>query len=593
MRFWNSTAFRVWVMFGLIGLSISVPLSYYFNEQQKEILLNNTKEEFDNNAAIAAKVIKQAIMKEDFHLLEVYMANIDKYSDFEYIAIIENDKVFACYPKEFANKALRIDNGLIYSESNFFTELISGKIVITTSKEKDEILLSKLQEPFFYLIIISILSSIMLFALSLRYLTAPIFKAIGIAKELGKQNYDIEIKPSKSKNEIAALLNSLFSLKQNLVDLKNENESYKTNLEDQIKLITKEIKDKNEELIALNKNLEEKVIEKTKVNIEMSNSLIAQEKLVMLGEVSSGIAHDLNTPLGSIKASNESLNELIRQINLQSANISEIEINLINNVLSEPVLPNPFEKNKWVREQTDQIRQLMTQNQLTTQIELASSIASTGIDSTKTELIKNFCDQPDPMKTIGILKNYLIIFTLLKGIGQAVDKSSLVVSNLNKFIKQDINREKTPIILLNSLQVLEPLFKFRLKKDYELSINVSDKHVVLGHETELFQVWTNLLKNALDAFEMDQTHHVETKNISIYSEKEGANITIHFENNGPEIPEDVKDKILKKYFTTKKENGTGLGLSIVSKIVAEHYGKITFTSVKERTVFSVTLPAAN
>ena len=47
MRFWQTTAFRVWLVFGTIGLMVSIPLSIYFNSQQREILQDYTKNEFD------------------------------------------------------------------------------------------------------------------------------------------------------------------------------------------------------------------------------------------------------------------------------------------------------------------------------------------------------------------------------------------------------------------------------------------------------------------------------------------------------------------------------------------------------------------
>ena len=64
MRFWETTAFRVWLIFGTIGLIVSIPLSVYFNNQQREILQNYTKNAFDLNAAIASSVIEQAIKDE-------------------------------------------------------------------------------------------------------------------------------------------------------------------------------------------------------------------------------------------------------------------------------------------------------------------------------------------------------------------------------------------------------------------------------------------------------------------------------------------------------------------------------------------------
>ena len=233
MRFWETTAFRVWLIFGTIGLIVSIPLSVYFNNQQREILQNYTKNAFDLNAAIASSVIEQAIKDESLDGLGNYMSNIANHSEFVYIAIIENEEVFACFPKSYISEALIKNEDYIYSESNLNTDLISGKLVITASKIKDELILKKINEPFIYLIIISILSSIILFALSLRFLSRPILKSTYIAKELGKQNYKVDINLLQGKNEISVLNNSLYSLKENLIHYKKENDNYNEDLKKQ------------------------------------------------------------------------------------------------------------------------------------------------------------------------------------------------------------------------------------------------------------------------------------------------------------------------------------------------------------------------
>ena len=591
MRFWESTAFRIWVIFGSIGLLVSIPLSYYFNSQQREILQSYSKNEFDVNAAIASSIIEEAIINEDFDLLDQFVENIANHSDFLYIAIIENDYVFSCYPDEFSQEAKVKNDKYIYSESDFESELISGKIVITTSKEKNELMLEKINEPFIYLIVISILSSIVLFALSLRFLSKPIFGAISIAKELGNQNYKVDINLIKGNSEISVLNNSLYALKHKLILLKQENDSYKKDLEKKIKEITREIELKNEELSKLNKNLEQKVLEKTKANIEMSNSLISQEKLVLLGEISSGIAHDLNTPLGSINASNSALKQLLQSINLNSKNLTDKELKLIDILLVKDNLPDPFQKNRIIREESQKINEYLTLKEIANCNDLAKKIASLGVSSGNKELIDQIVQIKNPFDFLDLLKNYLIAFKFINGIGEAVEKSTKVVSSLNSYIRQDINREKKLINLKDSIEVLDTLFKFRLKNNVSFNSSINDDHQVFGIETDLFQVWTNLFKNALDAFD-DNNHKTDRqKQIKVYSEKVDNEVLIHFENNGPKIPDNLKDKIMKKYFTTKQNKGTGLGLSLVSKIVSEHYGTFTFTSTDQSTIFTIKLPS--
>ena len=600
-RIWNSAAFKVWVLFGFIGLLISLPLGYFFNSEQRSLLQDHTREEFENSAEVASAVIQQAIINEDFALVEYLVSTISKKSGFEYIAIVEDfntmneradsSAVFACYPDFYYPIALERSDSLIYSESEFISELISGRIIITTSASNDEIILSNLNAPFRYLIIISIIATIILFALSLRFLTKPIYRAVSIAQELENQNYSVDITLVSGKTELDELNNALFSLKDKLQKLQKENNEYKNQLEEKIEQISGEIKNKNSELIRLNEDLEKKVLEKTKSNLEMSNSLIGQEKLVLLGEISSGIAHDLNTPLGSIKASNDSVRELLFQINAQSQYLTEEAIVVLTKILNLTEQVNPFPRNAWVISETKKIEEALSEQRLEQYIPLAKDIASVGIGIAQKEIIYQLLDLPNVGKLIPLVGDYLVAMELIRGINQAVTQSSSVISNLNKFIKQNIDNDKQKINLSKSISILETLFKFRFKDNLIFSVDIDSSHSIYGIETELYQVWSNLLKNALDA--LDTLNDItRQKKVAIYSEEIEEKIYIHFENNGPEIPPAVKDKIFKKYFTTKKDNGTGLGLSIVSKIISDHYGKMEFSSTAEKTIFTVVLPSA-
>lgn len=193
-------------------------------------------------------------------------------------------------------------------------------------------------------------------------------------------------------------------------------------------------------------------------------------------------------------------------------------------------------------------------------------------------------------KFLPLLREYLTVQYLSQTIELSVDRTSNVISTLNKFTKKKVDNVKEKLNLHASLHTVKSIFKYRISNDVEFDINIDPSHFIYGVETELYQVWSNLVKNALDAMELlDNPKH--KKRLSIYIEKDDHNTLIHFENNGPEIPSSVKPKILKRYFTTKEKNGTGLGLSIVSKIVADHYGKINFISNEQKTVFTVSLPS--
>ncbi|MBO4678265.1 MAG: ATP-binding protein, partial [Lachnospiraceae bacterium] len=115
----------------------------------------------------------------------------------------------------------------------------------------------------------------------------------------------------------------------------------------------------------------------------------------------------------------------------------------------------------------------------------------------------------------------------------------------------------------------------------EVKSNLKDIGI---EDWELCKVLSNLSDNAIRALEdCDRPE----KRIRININETRELYTIEVENNGPEIPDDVKEHIFKKGFTTKKTEGHGMGLSIVSKILDDCNGRISFDTEAERTVFTV------
>jgi len=103
--------------------------------------------------------------------------------------------------------------------------------------------------------------------------------------------------------------------------------------------------------------------------------------------------------------------------------------------------------------------------------------------------------------------------------------------------------------------------------------------------SELNQVWTNLLDNAIAALG-------DSGKITITTRRDGDCAEVDIADNGPGIPAEARDRIFEPFFTTKPVGqGTGLGLDTVRRIVEERqHGSISFESAPGRTVFRVRLP---
>jgi sensor histidine kinase regulating citrate/malate metabolism len=112
----------------------------------------------------------------------------------------------------------------------------------------------------------------------------------------------------------------------------------------------------------------------------------------------------------------------------------------------------------------------------------------------------------------------------------------------------------------------------------------SDLKSIKIEDWELCKVLSNLIDNAIKALEDSGT---EEKTVRVNIQETKDKYIFDVEDNGPKIPDDIKNNIFKSGVTTKKGEGHGFGLSIVSKILAENSGEITLKTDDIKTVFTV------
>ena len=139
--------------------------------------------------------------------------------------------------------------------------------------------------------------------------------------------------------------------------------------------------------------------------------------------------------------------------------------------------------------------------------------------------------------------------------------------------------------LENTLLILK--YKLR-KKDITLTRDFAESlPLIKAYGSELNQVWTNLIVNAVDAMDNGGTLKVRTR-------REPTDILVEIRDNGAGIPPEVKSRIFEPFFTTKPVGeGTGLGLDTVARIVRKHRGNVRFESKPGDTCFQVRLPIAS
>lgn len=332
--------------------------------------------------------------------------------------------------------------------------------------------------------------------------------------------------------------------------------------------------------------LKEMVESETQKNIELTKSIADQEKLVTIGEISAGIAHDLNTPLGSTQIGLESIDYTVKKLFEEA----------IPNLLNEEILEifsiaekrdmELFQSTLKVRDEIQKLK-IVLQQRFSISVEEADSLSKLFVEC---QIKDNEIELIDRILSISKRKYGLNLLFLLMNLKNLINSSMIsakraaeVVGNLKTFIKNPENDHLKEINLFNSLQSVLSIFNHEIRNKVILEFDVGQTLKIHGYEVKLFQLWSNLIKNALEAMQDSLD-----KKLFIRSYQDPDYIKIEFSNSGEMIPIEMKEKIFDKFFSTKThKSGTGLGLSIVKTIIEEHNAFLTFESNENLTTFVV------
>ncbi|RKZ53095.1 MAG: hybrid sensor histidine kinase/response regulator [Candidatus Parabeggiatoa sp. nov. 3] len=344
-----------------------------------------------------------------------------------------------------------------------------------------------------------------------------------------------------------------------------------------------QIEKRDKKLAQANKDISQ-ALEHLKATQE---ELVQSEKMAALGHLVAGIAHEINTPLGAIRSSvdsiaiflAENLEQLPAFFQSLSASRQQDFLALLQKITQQQTTLTSKEKRKYRRAL---IRKLEGYS-----VEDADSIADTLVDMGIYQEVEAFLPLLTDPDCPSILNTAYQLASLQKStqtITTASDRAAKTVFALKSFARFDKTGKKVEANLTEGIETVLTLYHNQLKHGVELIRNYAELPLILCYPDDLNQVWTNLLHNALQAMDYKGTLTVD---VSMQDDHAIISIT----DFGAGIPDDIKPKIFEPFFTTKRAGeGSGLGLDIVRKIIEKHEGKITFTSEPGKTTFSVYLP---
>lgn len=315
--------------------------------------------------------------------------------------------------------------------------------------------------------------------------------------------------------------------------------------------------------------------------------LIESEKMVALGQLVAGIAHEINTPLGAIRSSAGNIYKFLGQTLeqlptlFQSLTLEEGQdfLMLLQRSLQQESTFSTKEERQFKRTLRRQLEESAIENADV----IADRLVIMGI-SQDIEPFLPLLRKPDSSQILALAYKLSELKRGTMTINTATERASKVVFALKTYARYDQTGVMIPANLTEGIETVLTLYHNQLKKGVEVVRNYGELPTMLCYPDELNQVWTNLIHNALQAMD-----YQGTLTIGVTAVEQQAKISIG--DTGKGIPEEIQEKIFEPFFTTKPAGeGSGLGLDIVKKIIEKHDGQITVESKPGCTTFNVFLP---